>query len=158
MATTRWSPPANGKTMVTTANKTLKQTKIMDQALTAGDEGPFDFIENNFSQFQAALTTSRDTYKLQFLFPTLGRSLKRKLGESGAVGDVLASPSKRLAVAVEACGDVGGTGHLSTSPPAPAAVESEAEATKEQLRHDDGKDAGTGLAPHHCLTRRRSSL
>jgi len=132
----------DGKLQVNVTNNTLKQSTTMDEGFIAGDEGPFDFIENNFSQYQASLATSKDTYKLQFLFPTLGRSLKRRLSESGAIGDVPASPGKR--VAMEACGDVGGTGHQTTTLPAPAEeVSAEAEAVKEQLGLDDSKGAAT---------------
>ena len=52
--------------------------------------------------------TPRDSYKLQFLFPALGKTPKRKLSDSGCVDGLPASPAKQLAVPIKA--DSGGAG------------------------------------------------
>jgi len=93
---------------VTVLNKQIKQYQTMAPSLYEGDEGPFDTIEDNYSQFQAALVTPRDSYKLQFLFPSLGKSLKRKLSDAGCVDGLPASPAKLVCTPIK--GDSGGTG------------------------------------------------
>ena len=51
----------------------------LTRELRGSDPGPFNRIQRAFSVKGAFLETSQDTYRLQSLFPRLGRSLKRRI-------------------------------------------------------------------------------
>ena len=58
----------------------------LTRELRGSDPGPFNRIQRAFSVKGAFLETSQDSYRLQSLFPRLGRNLKRRISEeTGAV-------------------------------------------------------------------------